>query len=136
MTSTVTIASSVELVQSLFEAFGRGDVPTILSRLSPDCEWINAGEGIPAAGSYTGPAGAAEFFRKLGESEEVTRFEPKEFFTSGDDVVAYGYEECRIRSNGHQVSTNWMMLFRVRAGMVTRFESFYNTAAYALAHRG
>ena len=133
MTSTST---SVDLVKDLYAAFGRGDIGYILSHLSPDCEWINAGEGIPSAGSYTGPAGVAEFFQKLDAAEEVTRFEPREFFTNGDDVVAYGYEECRIKANGNTVSTNWMMLFRVSGGKVTRWESFYNTSAYAIAHRG
>ena len=93
-----------------------------------------AGAGIPSAGTYTGPAGVAEFFQKLAATEDVTRFEPREFFTNGDVVVAYGYEECRIKSNGATCSTNWMMLFRVRAGMVTHFETCYDTAAYARAH--
>lgn len=135
MTSTAT-STSVELVQSLYAAFGRGDVPYILSRVAPDCDWINAGEGIPAAGHYRGPEGAAEFFQKLAATEDITRFEPREYFVNGDDVVAYGFEECRVRANGKVVSTNWMMLFRVRDGMVTRWESFYNTAGYALAHKG
>ena len=59
MTSTST---SVELVKDLYAAFGRGDIGYILSHDSPDWQWTNAGEGIPSAGSYTGPAGVAEFF--------------------------------------------------------------------------
>ena len=135
MTNTAT-STSVDLVKNLYAAFGKGDIGFILAHVAPDCQWISAGEGIPLSGTYVGPEGAAEFFQKLASSEEVTRFEPWEFFTNGDDVVAYGCEEVRVKSNGNTAATNWMMLFRVSGGMVTRFETFYDTSAYARAHRG
>ena len=131
-----TTATSVDLVKNLYAAFGRGDIPTILASLTADCQWISSGEGIPNSGHYVGPAGAAEFFQKLAASEDVTRFEPREYFTSGDDVIAHGFEECRIKSNGRMVSTTWMMLFRIRQGKVAYFETVYDTAAYAAAHKG
>lgn len=134
MTSTAT---SIELVKELYAAFGRGDIAYILGNLTDDCQWIAAGDGIPNSGRYTGPAGAAQFFGKLADTEEVTRFEPREFFTNeAGDVVAHGFEECRIKANGRMVTTNWMMLFRIRNGKVSHFETFYDTAAYAAAHRG
>ncbi|MBY0503965.1 MAG: nuclear transport factor 2 family protein [Bryobacteraceae bacterium] len=134
MTSTVT---TIDQVKDLFAAFSRGDVPHILNHLTPDCQWTAPGAGIPAAGHYTGPAGAGEFFQKLAASEEVTRFEPREFFTNAaGDVVAHGFEECRIISNGRMVSTPWMMVFRFRDGKVASWEAFYDTAAYATAHLG
>ena len=131
-----TTANSVELVQGLFEAFGRGDIPYILERVSPDCRWSSPGEGLPYAGTVTGSAGAAMFFEKLGASEEVTHFEPREFFAKGDDVVVLGYEECRARLTGKTMSTNWAMVFRIRDGMVVGWESFFDTAAYLRAHQG
>jgi ketosteroid isomerase-like protein len=135
-TETMTpVMTSVELVQSLYEAFGRGDLEFILARVATDCRWIAPGEGIPHAGVYTGPAGAAEFFRKIAESETITRFEPLEFFTKDDDVVALGYEECRSKQTGKTAATNWAMLFRVRGGQVVHFEIFYDTAAYLRAHQ-
>jgi len=133
MTSTTT---STDLVRSMYDAFGRGDIEFIVSRLSPDCPWIAPGEGLPNAGTYTGPAGAAEFFRKLMASEEIVRFEVREFFTSGNDVIALGVEEARAISTGKTAATNWAMLFRVQDGMVTYFETFYDTAAYLRAHQG
>ena len=133
MTAT---AKSVELIQSMFDAFGRGDIEFITSRLTPDCRWMVPGEGIPAAGAYTGPEGAAAFFRKMAESEEMTRFEPKEYFTNGNDVVVLGLEECRARATGRTASTNWAMLFRVRDGKVSHFETHFDTAAYVRAHAG
>lgn len=48
-------------------------------------------------------------------------FEPREYFTAGDDVVAFGSEEVRVRATGKTRSTNWMMLIRIRGGMVWYF---------------
>jgi ketosteroid isomerase-like protein len=124
----------IELVRSMYDAFGRGDIAHILAHVAPDCQWIESGEGIPSAGKYTGPAGAAEFFRKLDESETITRFEPRQFLAHGDDVVALGFEEMQSKNTGKTASTNWAMLFRLREGKVVHFETFYDTAALARAH--
>jgi ketosteroid isomerase-like protein len=133
MTATST---AVGLVRSLYEAFGRGDIAYILEHVAADCRWVAPGEGIPNAGTYTGPEGAGEFFRKLNKSEQVLGFEPKEFFANGDDVVVLGTEQCKAIATGKGMSTNWAMLFRVRDGKIAYWESFYDTEAYARAHRG
>ncbi len=130
---TVTLTPT-ELIQECYAAFGRGDIPFILDQLSSDCRWIALGEGIPASGEYTGPAGAAAFFQKLNETEDILRFEVRQILASGEDVVALGYEECRVRATGKMANTNWAMHFRVTSGKVSYFETFFNTAAYALAH--
>lgn len=129
--------TTIEQVKDLYAAFGRGDIAYILERVAPNCQWISVGTGIPNAGHYVGPSGAAEFFQRLAETEEVTRFEPREYFANeAGDVVAHGFEECRIIANGRVVATNWMMLFRFRDGKVAHFETFYDTSAYAAAHGG
>lgn len=123
-----------EFVQDLFAAFGRGDVEYIVERIAADCVWISPGEGIPSAGTYHGKAGALDFFRKQGQTEEILRFEPKEFFANGNSVVALGFEQCRVNATGKTASTNWAMLFRVRDGELIHFEGMYDTNAYAQAH--
>jgi ketosteroid isomerase-like protein len=132
MTSATT---SVELVQSLFEAFGKGDIGFILERLTPDCTWSVPGAGYALAGEYKGPEGAAEFFRKLNETEELLRFEPGQFFTSDDDVVVLGFEEARIRATGKQAASRWAMVFRVKDGKISSWSTHFDTEAYAAAHR-
>jgi ketosteroid isomerase-like protein len=131
---TVT-STALELVQSMYAAFGRGDVGYLLEQLSPDCQWVAPGEGVPSAGTYVG-AGAEAFFEKLATSEEFTAFEPREFFVKGDDVIALGHEACKSKLTGKTAATNFAMLFRVREGKVYYFEVFYDTAAYLRMHQG
>lgn len=38
--------SNVEIVKSVYEAFGRGDVPSVLAAIDPRIEWSEA-EGNP-----------------------------------------------------------------------------------------
>ena len=123
-----------QLVQSLFEAFGRGDIPFILERVSPDCRWVTPGRAIPYAGTYHGRDGAAQFFTRLAESEEFLAFEPREFIADGENVIALGYEKCRVRPTGKEASTDWSMLFRVRNGLVVEYRSWFDTEAYANAY--
>jgi uncharacterized protein len=133
-TATATTSTSVDLIRSVFHAFGRGDIAYILASLTPDCEWVCPGEA-PYSGTYTGPEGAAEFFQKLAASEQITLFEPSEYFTNGDDVIALGYEEGRSIATGKSAVSHWAMLFRVRDGKVSRWQHYYDTAAYARAHQ-
>jgi len=125
----------VELVQSLYQAFGRGDVAYITERVTPDCEWVSAGEGLPYAGTFRGPQGVAEFFRKLVLNENITHFEPREFYSSGDNVVVLGSEACTVVSTGKPVKTNWCMVFRIRAGKVAYWECQFDTLSYYKAYQ-
>jgi uncharacterized protein len=136
-TASATASASVELVRSLFEAFNRGDIPSILGRVASDCQWVCPAEGLlPYGGTFSGPQGAAEFFQKLGATEVITLFEPREYFTSGDDVVALGYEEGRAIATGRTASSQWAMLFRFRGGQVVEWRTHFDTGAYSRAHQG
>ena len=136
MSASVTSQSTpTQLVQGLYDAYGRGDLAYILERIAPDCVWRVPGETIPVSGVYNGPSGAAEFFRKLSDSQEMLRFEPREFFPNGNDVVALGYEEFRSRRTGKATSSNWAMLFRTSKGSVTYFELFADTEAASRIHQ-
>lgn len=132
---TATTTAAVEAVQSLYAAFQRGDLAYILQNVTPDTVWVNQGpSGIPSSGTYHGPEGVQTFFNRLLSSEKITHFEPSEYFTDGkDSVVALGREACNTVA-GKEVSTNWAMVFRLRDGKVARWESYYDTGAYLLAH--
>jgi uncharacterized protein len=129
-------STAVETVQALYAAFARGDIGYILERVTPDCAWIAPGAGIPNSGAYSGPQGVAQFFERLAASEEVTRFEPREFFSDeSGNVVVLGSEGCRSKLTGKEMNTNWTMVFRIRGGKVAAWESYYDTLAYYTAHQ-
>ena len=71
-------ADNLQVVKNAYDAFGRGDIAAILSSLTDDVTWHLVGPSeIPYAGLRQGRDGAAEFFRLLGESDDVALFEPR-----------------------------------------------------------
>lgn len=63
-------AENVSLIKGLYDAFGAGDVPGVLGRMSPDIVW-NEAENFPYADNnpYRGPGAvtAGGFARCVGE---------------------------------------------------------------------
>lgn len=74
------MSDPVQTVQTIYAAFGRGDVPTILEQPSPDVRWeYGAGPNeVPWLQPRRGHAGVAEFFAALADLK-LTAFSPKEF---------------------------------------------------------
>jgi ketosteroid isomerase-like protein len=120
------------IVEGLFEAFGRGDVPSLLGLLSEDIDWrIQGPASVPYFGQHNGHEGVSDFLTKLGTSVEMERFEPREFITDGDKVVVLGGERGRVRATGRLFDNDWAMVFTLREGKITSFRSYEDTGAVA-----
>lgn len=128
---------NVRVVQSCFEAFGRGDAEAFLSTLADDVEWtIAAPAVVPYAGTRHGREGAAQFLEALAVSVEFETFEPREFIASGDHVAVVGFERGRVRATREAFDNDWVLLFTVRDGKIARFRSYEDTHALARAFGG
>lgn len=81
--------TNADTVAKIYEAFGRGDVPFILSCLADDVEWDNREHhGIPLLVPRRGHAGAALFFQELA-NVAIQSFSLKQVFDGGANVVAW-----------------------------------------------
>jgi uncharacterized protein len=71
--TTDRTAANLATVSEIYAAFGRGDVPTILDTIAPDCHWESWAnnraqrQGVPTLQPRMGPAGVAEFFAVVGQ---------------------------------------------------------------------
>jgi len=121
---------NTRLVQQCYEMFGKGDVPGLLSSLADDIAWtVPEIENASFAGSRTGKEAVGRFFQELNESEDMTAFEPGEFIAQGDKVVVLGKSTATVRATGNTYSTDWVHLFTVTDGKVTKFHEFFDNAA-------
>ena len=122
------------VVQTVFEMFGRGDVPGLLELITDDAEWAAPGpESVSYFGERRGREGALEFFKNLGSSVEFESFEPGDLIAEGDRVVALGHERGRVRSTGKVFENAWALVFTIREGKVAGLRCYENTAAIAEA---
>jgi hypothetical protein len=86
------------MIRNLCDAFGRGDIPTILNMLADDVDWYDPGRpAVTHAGRYRGRDDVLRFFSRVGESLAIETFEPKEFIAKGDRVTYWQVYEDRAR---------------------------------------
>ncbi len=129
---------NVQLVQSLYAAFGRGDIPAILNMLANNSEVTHFGPSdiLPWARTYHGREGWAQFFQDLVETLEPLEFEPRDYVAQGDRVVAFGYFRARVKSTGRTFDELWSMDWVVRNGRAVSCRVYEDTAAMVSAFRG
>ena len=132
------MTTNTELVQTLYAAFGRGDLKTILDNCAPDIAWVSNGDPktIPWTGARSGHDGATAFFAALAGAVDFEAFEPRQFFPSGDTTIVLGFTRARHKTGGRAAfDSEWVHVFTIGNGKLTRFQEFYDTAAieHALA---
>jgi len=126
--------SALQVVQSAYAAFGRGDVPALLAAMSDDVEWKFVGtQGLPYTGSFRGKEQVAKWFASIPTVDDILAFEPREFVSDGEQVAVLGWERSKSVPRGKTIETEWAHFFTVRNGRVVRFWGIYDTEASAAA---
>lgn len=118
-------------IHSLYDAFKRGEMKTILDSLDPSIEWASNGDAkiIPWGGRRSGVAGVASFFKSLADNLDFEIFEPRDFFDAGDTAIVIGRTRARLKRQGGVFDCEWAHVFTVKNGKLARFREFYDTAA-------
>jgi len=122
---------NVRLTRETFEAFIRGDIPTLLSYYDDDIVWepaYGASGHVPTAGRRQGKAAVAEYFRLVAENFNISRFETTDFIGSGDKVVTLGHYTATTPMN-RTIDSDFAMVATIKNGKVTRFQEFIDSAA-------
>ena len=129
---------NVGLVKSLYEAFGRGDVPTVLAAMDPKIEW-NEAENFPYAdrNPYIGPGAVVEgVFARLGSEWDGFGLDVEEVLDAGDTVVARGRYKGAYKKTGVRIHAQFAHVWRLRGGKVVAFQQHVDTAQVAKALAG
>jgi ketosteroid isomerase-like protein len=126
----------VKTVQSIYEAFGRGDVPFILEQLADDVVWEQDAPdyGVPIYEPRTGRATVAGFFEALG-GLEIARFEPTNFLAGGNQVAVTIDLAAKVKDTGRSIDVLEVHLWTFDdEGKVTRFFHAVDRHAFVLAY--
>ncbi|MAT38369.1 MAG: hypothetical protein CL946_02060 [Ectothiorhodospiraceae bacterium] len=124
------MATPLETVQKMYQAFGTGDMETFFGYLHEDVVWESRyPEGVPLGGSFQGHTGVGEFLGKLGTVLEMHDFAPVKMIGDDDTVFSAGYEVVTPKSTGKQYRNEWVHMFSFKDGKVTRVQTSNDAAA-------
>jgi uncharacterized protein len=134
MASTSPTTDNGRTIAGMYEAFGRGDVPAVLTQLAPDLEWIETeAANVPTHGTFSSPQEVLEnVFAKVPEYFEQFELHPELWIEAGDDVVVTGRVVARTL-DGRKLDAPYAHVFSFRDGKVSRNDNFHDTALWVTA---
>jgi ketosteroid isomerase-like protein len=117
-----------QITQGIYEAFSKGDVPSVLAVMDDKIEWTEA-EGFPLYdGTFVGPQAVLEgVFMRLGEIGDDFTVTPNRFVAEGDTVVTIGTYSWKHRSTGEPAKVQMAHVLTFRDGKLISFEQLVDT---------
>lgn len=125
-------------VEAVYQAFSRGDVPFILSRVSDGTAWDFSvtDSDVPWHAPVRGKAELPRFFQALGENTSFEAFEPSQFLTDGRNVVVRVRVAYTVRKTGRRVDEEQVQWWSFdEAGRITALRHYEDTASVRAAWR-
>ena len=122
------MATNKQIIQGAYEAFAKGDVPSVLAMMDDKIEWTEA-EGFPLYdGTFVGPQAIVDgVFMRLGEIGDDFTVTPTRFVAEGDVVVAVGTYSWKHRSTGEPATVQMAHVWTLRDGKIISFEQLVDT---------
>ena len=118
---------NVDLVRSVYEAFGTGDMEAV-QRLLADCEWHEM-EGMPYGGVFVGPEAIfGNVFGPIAQDVEDFKAAPDELLDAGDRVVSLG--RYSGRGSAGPVDAAFAHVWTVGDGQITKFVQYADTRRF------
>ena len=111
---------NVKTVRTIYDAFGRGDIATILGALTDDVDWSSgaASRSAPWFGRRIGKDAVTGYFRSIGEAIEVLDFTQLSFAATDTEVMVLNQFRMRSRRSGKEAAMHLHHYWRFRDGKV------------------
>jgi uncharacterized protein len=117
-----TESENIAVVRRGYEAFAKGDIPTLKTLFAPDATWDSVPTGI-LPGSYRGVQEILEFFGRLAhETNGTVRAELQTIAASGDHVFAL--HRNKGTRKGKTLDEKSVLVFKLKNGVVTEVAEF------------
>ena len=128
---------NIKTIQTIYEAFGRGDVQAVLDRLTDDVNWATETSSTvaPWYGVRHGQDGVASFFEAFGSTMEVQEFTPYAFAANDTEVHTVVHCRATARATGKGIDHDLHHYFRFDNGKVAFYRGTEDTAQTEAALR-
>jgi hypothetical protein len=127
---------NVKTIQSVYEAFGRGDVGAIIDNVTDDVDWAadTNSTAAPWYGVRHGKDGVGSFFEAFGSTMEVDEFTP--LTVAGNDDTELAVVRFRARATGKDVDMTLHHYFRLRGAKIYYYRGTEDVPQTEAALRG
>jgi uncharacterized protein len=124
---------NVDVLQSAYDAFGRGDIPAVMSVFGDDIDW-HAPAVLPQGMDARGQGEVGQFFQRLGSVWEDLKVEVDDFVASGDKVAVVGRASGKL--GGSETGYGFVHLWTMENGKAVRFQEYADPPPEVARHGG
>jgi ketosteroid isomerase-like protein len=117
--------SAADVVQGIYDAFGRGDVPAILAALDENVDW-RVPENLPHGGDRRGRDGVGAFFQGIGENWDGLAVDIEHTVSSDERVVVLARIHGKLRATGEETGYTAAHAWTILEGTPVRFDEYVN----------
>jgi uncharacterized protein len=117
----IVASENVEIAKKAYDAFGAGDLETVLSTFDDNVEFVVPGNST-ISGTYRGKAEVTNFFAKLAEKSFTNT--PSRFLADEDVVVVLG----QVTAGGESAPEADVSTFG--GGKIVQLQAFSDTAMF------
>jgi len=115
------MSDNTQLIQGMYGAFGRGDIPSVIANLDEQIAWHTPGV-LPQTVPVAGRDDVGGFFQKLASSWEDFGLEIDDICASGDRVCVIGRAGGKL--DGAETHYGFVHAWTVNDGVCTRFDEY------------
>lgn len=128
-TITANVQENLEVVQQVYAALAKGDIPTVLSLLSDDVEWSmpHPREIVPYGGKWQGRQQVAAFFSVMHDHAEFKQVQLQEYVAQNDKVIVLGHIKVMAKPSNREYENDLVAVWTIRNGKVTQMRDFMDT---------
>jgi ketosteroid isomerase-like protein len=126
-------AENVEVVQGLYAAFAKGDIPGVLGAFDKEIVWNEAENFIYAdRNPYVGPQAILEgvFMRIVSDWDNFT-VNADSVLDAGDQVITLGTYSGTVKKTGKSVKAQMVHVWNIVNGKAVRFQQYTDTKQFA-----
>src|SRR5688500_13492948 len=103
---------NVDVIESSWAAFGKGDVDRATAMASPEAE-IRIPESLPFGGTYIGPEGFQDYVNKMLSTFDDFKAVPEKVLSADDDhVIVIAAASGKVGGERFEVRSSWVYKFR------------------------
>jgi ketosteroid isomerase-like protein len=118
------MGANANLVRQAYDAFGKGDIATVIGMLDADVEWTSP-RTLPHGGEFSGPVQVGKFFEGLGAAWDSLTLDIESVNELGSNVFGVLQANGTLKA-GVARSYGAAHVFEVKDGKITRFREYVN----------